>query len=1411
MTPTLSTTNKRSFTDLQERPFPEVAADALRKASEYRQLIHTVNEYMRGDVSLSQPFTIKGKLAETEDEFSLTVNRSDYSNAKYVHSETPPEQYRGSLYTSIVFGYQKKSGTFDRIGSIPWMVIDTDGKVTQIGIPENCQLLEKYFKEAVFGRETTKSDRDATAKILEKLFRELRNPFSKNGCERLLKQFLFKRDHDPAWEKAGKFAYFDPEKFDLWKFMRKHNFTRDQMYRASLMDLSISGKGQVSFHPKLEACVLIPFFRNIEKTGNLLLDFLNRFKHPFESFRMRIIKGKPGDPKYRGFSLIRSKKEPPDIDDQLYNNHLLDDAQGKDIYLTEGEFKCHVATQKTGFITVGILGITLVSDEILDRLLLCKARSLTIVLDADIGAKAIKRADGVTDSERAAYEIALRLERRANELGLNLSEIPEIKIGKLKKTAVGDKQGLDDNIIPMSDNEAIEAMVKLRRDGKHYSEYAKTVGYEPSGFLNEDLAQIKIARSEVKQTIFKLEQAIKKGLLHDNLSESEQKRIEAVQEALYSLEGTLENAWRTGLWQLYGVTRLNLPNSKIKALKAGSVPHSHKKRIHEEGKSKNITDQFNGDITCIEVYFSDMPIKERTPNSQPIELPYSMRDVLLYFSGIKSTQAIYEDFVNGIEALGLSNFEKAFKSFQDQGDIKEFVTCLIAGFAERQYKSDEYKFVRNINFIQLRDRSIESFCTLDLSIHARWNGNAEAIIFCPIFSSKIDTTEMSGSNRGFYHSIKKLSQEAVDEILAKLPSNPARASVMEGTKIARVRAFLRSPGFELQRMKFDRIVSILTQDEIGRNRAARFYQRIPFPKHYLESVGAVILTPDDFKRLAKYLDKQGLLNQAVQAGFYKVNQNGEIIPSYNTEVEMLPTSTRGIRSVRIAPRSLEDHIEHYDSRPKPFYPLLGARSSAASMDPNNQTFLISNLANAERKTVVVAQNERDALILDAFLPKSKFAVIGLNSDLTPRSQTISAIKRSGCTDVVFLGHSIGVGRYDHLALTEDKSFIFDLFDLERRFKSDRKGEEPKILRYAPTSKDLAEWASINIPDESEEAHKYRLAREFEELVSFDAQAVESLPEKFLGATRREHELIAALARALEEYESYLEDPSEPNEEKRNKFKKCVTALIYTKDKYQKYLAKHNKDSTSEIVTNEEIQEWLKVIYSGQLKKFPLSLDELAEFRNNFPLGVSLRKIRKDLNHQVSDVYIDGFKKALFQMKFISRTDNPIVLMPASLVSEEWRNEVGRHAIEIVSRNAQRMNYLQRLEQLLSIAKKHGIIEPLESGRLLETRHSSLTRATRPSALAMSDGVSNTAGPKYVAAMAIGITLFKLKGEEKPVKFIGHGLNSDAAKHLAAQRAFALLKRKQVILRDGSKVTLGWLWTAKFILPKHKKTEKNPQD
>ena len=151
--------------------------------------------------------------------------------------------------------------------------------------------------------------------------------------------------------------------------------------------------------------------------------------------------------------------------EKLYNSEVLEDAHGKTLVLTEGEFKAKIMDlflKKHGMRACGFIGITEIGDEIYDALAECKADTILIMLDADPQNKRIPSHDSETASNRAALEIANELLKRLRQNGATT----KVKIARLSDTAGYKKLGGDDLLCEEQNGEGIKEEKNQRGAGK---------------------------------------------------------------------------------------------------------------------------------------------------------------------------------------------------------------------------------------------------------------------------------------------------------------------------------------------------------------------------------------------------------------------------------------------------------------------------------------------------------------------------------------------------------------------------------------------------------------------------------------------------------------------------------------------------------------------------------------------------------------------------------------------------------------------------------------------------------------------------------------------------------------------------------------------------------------------------------
>lgn len=1361
--------------------FEQHAGSVLSDTAIYRQLAEQLEKLIGEDKSLRQALVIQAKDVD-DDILSIPTKRSSWENAHFIQSKTPPDEIQGRIIKNVTFGYSK--GTkFIRMGTIPWIAISADGVISYVGLPENpkhADLLEVLLKEQIFGFNVSSEFTLRQQELYHHLFKTLNRPFSKSST--LCKEFFSKRKHLASWRKKGKFAYYDPDSFNEKLFKQRHGYTDDDLYRAGIMEISVSKDGKVIYSKRTDECVLIPYFKKDKKNGRLSIC----------SWRMRIINPHSG-PKYLSHPLIRSYMKSPSVEEEMYNSHLLDQSKGKDIFFTEGEFKCHVSTQKSGYLTIGIPGITMVTDAMLDRLINSGATSITLALDADTRAKSVKRVDAITDSERAAYEIAWRYQRRVSERlvsGTLPNQIPTMKIGLLQVTTDGDKQGLDDWLIPMSDKNSKTEMENLRNSALTLSQYASAIGLPNQG-LNESLAQIRIHRTEIRAILRSAQNYIERTYGTQEYPEDRTfQNIKNIKQTLEGFLSDLDSTQSRGLWSLYNRNRFNLPGQRFRFLASKEVPRADKKAIYHPESKTNFIAKASGDIVCSEIYFSDMPQKERAPDAEGQTLPYSMKEVMNYFCGIQSKEEIFHDFTRGIVSLELEkDVTQIFQRLQKNRDLHQFCKILIAGFLSRSFRNDEYSFSQALACIYRGDRFIEEFTKIDLAIFSKKKDLIEMIVSPVYWTPKVLLDDSSSPFRGYYHSSSLLTEADITYLRQNNPTNPQRASLIVGSKSARVRSFLRNPILDSQKAKFNRIVEIMTNDPVGRQRAHEYWSQYGLSQSAIDAAKLSILDRQDSMRLARLLDEKSLLNQAIHAGFFRLKPDGSLAAAFNGPISLLPSRDRNSVSIRIGVTEADKENKRIEPTKKRFYVLKGARSTAPSMDPTSHLFFGTSLSHAKNKSVILCYNEHDAIVLRYHLPRSKYVVVGLNSDLTPRSKIIASIKQSGCLNAVVIGRPNSDRRYEGLVLEPEIPIeFFEILDLERRFNSVRKGETPVQLSWVPLSCDLSEWVKLKLDENSGKS----LSEDLAAIIDLQTQIPSQIMLSYYGITPSKYSAIVRLSRIREEYELLIESTGIPNLRTIEKFSQVANKLSNQLQEVSKIYKKSYNFPTT-------IEEYLSFAYPWIQLPLPTTTNNFIEFKQKYPQGVPLRRIFRSITTPVKS-------------QWPKDSENQIV----DLISPLWSEKSIALNIDSKAKLAAKTDYKSRLREILSIALRHKIITHLPN------QHSNLysikvfgndsNQQRRAIIKEHSDSAIGNKGLAIRGLKFAQIEFIRTNGDSLlTIQVNGHARSKENAEQLAAQFAFKYLGN--IKTKDGSK--LKSLWYEKYERPRivrirEQKKEKHRQ-
>jgi hypothetical protein len=1088
---------------------PEVYR-GLEVSNNWYVLTQTLKPHL--DTNKKHKLVVKG-ITDNSEVVQLSTDTTTYAQTvKFVREDsTKFENLEGiKIVRDIKFGYET-NGKSSRVGSINWAAVDTNGKTIAIDFDSNQarQVFENHYLGITFKDE----ELSELYRLNKLLFTQLREfPATKEKLD----EFLLKREHEPGWSQSGFFAYFDSSVFDLRKFQQKHAFSDEQMHAAGYYVQTFSSEGKVSYRPREEEIVLIPFF---DKDKNIL------------RWRMRIVHPKLGGAKYLSFPDNKSDDTKYSHLVELYLSNLLKDAAGKDIILTEGEFKCHVTYQATDTICVGIPGISMVTDKIIDALIASKPKSITIILDNDSEAKAIKNADEISNADRAAYEIARQLQRAGYR---------NVKIGSLKNAADGKKVGIDDFIINLKGNhkpkEVIQQVIQQVIDEAIKPEvYAKLIGLDPV------LHELMERRREIKKTVRQFYSIIARGGTKSLELDSDSTSLYLkIAQQLEEMVIPVERAYRQRLMDLYGVTRLNLPNKeKYYFLTAKPIPNAEKKEIiiEENGKALNKAD-FTSDIVMYVAYPNDLPLQHRAPNAPGVQLPISMQQLSKAFFDGEVSDDVEDLIKRGIIALKKKNFESlSISELKSKINHRTFCLIALAGHMSTIYTPDEYVMNIKVALQFYRGNYIDEVTDIPLLIQKK-QGTVAAIVTLPSWQVN------SGLNE---------SKSGIED--------PQYASEDESRRRMTIRAFLRNVDLSSNTIKFNKILETVFNDLKNKNKAklSKICERLGIDNSEINFSKSLrlpnILYADvnDFYRLIRKLDDRSLLIQAVQAGLFAVDNNGIIKPRFKEPVLLLPIRDKDRISLRIVPTSETDHTSTALPPVQSIvHTLPGVRGIARQMDPSTLLFRPDPSKNSKNKVIIIAENDLDAVVLnDIYKNQSEIVVVSLKSDLHPKKEIIASLKALKGKKYIFTGSITSTRRYSGLLPSYLPRGLADLYDLASRFRRDDPTSSGFELNYVPLNQTVSEFIATS---ESKEESKALL----KQLIIDCARPLSEIAPKIYFYNGKAHQSVQRIfIKTLEKFERNLYVKTKYTAEKRQQLRKEFIKLEHLYEQLLDWVVKHN--------------------------------------------------------------------------------------------------------------------------------------------------------------------------------------------------------------------------------------------------------------
>ncbi|MBC7386237.1 MAG: hypothetical protein H7301_08780 [Cryobacterium sp.] len=676
---------------------PTLVTDALTTSSEVDRLVEKVENEISSRTG--QQLRIRARNDQGE-ETTFTALKSDFDGAharvaKTPSIATPPG---GRILKQVQFGYLKSDG-FRAVVPLQYLVLNSENQVLEYGAGSDNAL--SAFHQNLIGRALSKAELKRIEDLNGKLLSDLR---ADPAARAKLREFAKSRGWnlktlEPMLERSG-LAYFDAEHFNLHEWRKKNGYSIKEMRDAGWMKISFNSAGEPSFSVDRIDGIRIPYHT---KNGRIPIWRTRNTGHRF-----------PKLPKYLGWPTDRAIDREFSVAEKLYQSELLEGARGKTVVITEGEFKCLIATQETGVITVGIPGISQFDSDIASALIDSGASEFVVILDRDAKGKALLRTDGISDSERAAYQIAKSLETAA--LAQKQNHI-KIRIGLLPPGPAGEKLGIDDLILKVGPKPFLDTI----KSAESSSDYAKNLG------LDENFMELARRRSISRKALGEIQALREKAPLTPAMSQTAS--------TLRFLNKELDRTFLTYLdHEFSGARSLSQVDARYGSISSISeVPNGRKKTLTrgaenapvKVGKSYVDVESFTGDLAFLDY----ATIEAKGERCFPVPCgttPYTTADLREAFSSGNLSGSLASDFEQGLKLADENGFVP--QSFQD------YLTVLSAGHVSEIFPAEEYGYVFEG---QLKDSGRAAH--LPLFIAKKDSGRAVAFI-------RMHTEEASTSN-----------------------------------------------------------------------------------------------------------------------------------------------------------------------------------------------------------------------------------------------------------------------------------------------------------------------------------------------------------------------------------------------------------------------------------------------------------------------------------------------------------------------------------------------------------------------------------------------------------------------------------------------------------------------------------------
>jgi len=658
----------RLFDDLTkiQTDIPRVLDETAGWKKIHDHLIAEVTPHSR------QPFVIHGN--RTGDSFNIAPVPEDIRSAIRSISKIPVERIPdgGRVVRSPRFGYDLDTG-FREIGPLNYIVLDARGSVREIGAPTGAALDE--FLRHVNGVELTGKELERISELNRRILADLRkNPAAKSKLD----SFAKSRGWPVGLAEEGGLAYFDPNVLDVRAWAKKNGFSIAELIDAGWLRQIFDHRGSPRFVVNSPDAIKIPYLAESGKDGVPVWRSRN------------LAKDNPKLPKYTGWQIDRSVNRTFSTHERLYNGWKLPKVKGRPVVITEGEFKCLVAERITGIPMFGIPGISEFDDEMAKAFVAAEASEYFVILDRDPHAKALFRADEVTDSNRAAYAIARQLETAGAK---------NVYVGILPEMVDGEKLGIDDLVLKYGTEPVTKVLAEARKTTADV--YAKKIGLDPKF-------------QELMKRRSRLRKAIEQNKLHRRrfgIAEGDP-QIASAGALLRKLNRTYSSYLEN---ELNGARAIDDASGKVNSIRSGTIPgRSSKKIVFEKG------DYVEADVFSEDVILLDYVTAGASPSDcRPIgcgQVPFSRRELEAAFAGETPSGTL-------LSALKTAETIAAETGFQPK-NFEEFSVFALAGRLSHVFPLDEYRFDFGA---LLHSDDLGASSVLPLTIFKRVSGRAVAI------------------------------------------------------------------------------------------------------------------------------------------------------------------------------------------------------------------------------------------------------------------------------------------------------------------------------------------------------------------------------------------------------------------------------------------------------------------------------------------------------------------------------------------------------------------------------------------------------------------------------------------------------------------------------------------------------------